>query len=153
MHFEDSFEVSASVETVWKFVTNPDDFAKIIPDLQSYEIIDERQFKASFKIGLGMIKGTMNMTFRFEDMEPMSRIKVVGRGSGLQSTADLTINLNLTPSNGKTRIDWSADLNVGGLVASVGARLLESVTRDKIKEIVEGIQKVIEGKPPKKKKK
>ena len=153
MHFEDKFEVNASVETVWKFVTNPDDFAKIIPDLQSYEIIDEKQFKASFKIGLGMIKGTLNMTFKFEDMEPMTRVKVVGRGSGMQSTADLTINLNLQPSDGKTVVSWSADLNVGGLVASVGARLLESTTKKKVTEIVEGIRKVIEGKPTKKAKK
>ena len=151
MHFEDKFEVSAPLETVWKFVTNPDDFAKIIPDLQSYEVIDERQFKATFKIGLGMIKGTLNMNFRFEEMEPMSRVKVVGRGSGMQSTADLVINLNLQPSDGKTLVSWSADLNVGGLVASVGARLLESTTKKKVKEIVEGIQKVIEGKKARKK--
>jgi len=153
MHFEDKFEVNAPIEKVWKFITNPDDFAKIIPDLQTYEVIDERQFKASFKIGLGMIKGTINMNFRFEEMEEMSRLKVVGRGSGMQSTADLTINLNLQPSNGKTIVNWSADLTVGGLVASIGARMLESTTRTKVKEIVEGIQKVIEGKPTSKKKK
>ncbi len=151
MHFEDKFEVQAPVETVWNFITSPKDFAKIIPDLQKFEIVDERQFKAAFKVGLGMIKGTINMTFKFEDMEPMTKMKVVGRGSGLQSTADLTIDLNLQPSDGKTLIAWSADLNVGGMVASVGARLLESTTKNKVKEIVEGIKKAIEKKPGKKK--
>jgi len=136
--------VDTSVDRVWSLVTSPSDFAKIIPDLQKLEVIDERQFKASFKVGLGMIKGTMNMNFRFEDLQPATHVKVSGRGSGLQSTADLTLLIDLSPEDGKTQVSWSADITVGGLVASVGSRLLESAVKEKVREIIGGIKRVIE---------
>ncbi|MEM3804027.1 MAG: carbon monoxide dehydrogenase subunit G, partial [Conexivisphaerales archaeon] len=141
MHFEDSFTVEAPLHDVWKFVSTPSEFVKVIPDLQSKEIKDDKNFFVSFKMGLGMIRGTVNMNFRIEEAVPEQHMKLVGKGNGLQSTADLTINLDLSPQNGVTLVKWSADLNVAGTVVSVGSRFIEPVTRSKVKEIVEGIKK------------
>jgi len=151
MKLADKFVVNVPLERVWEFVTNPDNFIKIIPDVQKYEKIDDKNFKTTFKIGLGMIKGSINMTFRLEDLNPPNSLKVVGRGSGMQSTADLTLALQLTPANGGTEVSWSADLMVGGLVASVGSRLLESTTKNKVKEIVDGLKRELEAVGKKKK--
>ncbi|MEM2237918.1 MAG: carbon monoxide dehydrogenase subunit G [Candidatus Caldarchaeum sp.] len=151
MKISDRFTVAAERETVWKFVTDPDHFIKLIPDLQKYEKVDERNFKTVFKIGLGMIKGNISMAFRYEELNPPSSLKIVGRGSGMQSTADLTLMLELNPSDGGTEISWSADILVGGLVASVGSRLMESTTRTKVREIVEGLKRELEGGRKKKK--
>jgi len=144
LRFEDKFHVNADREKVWKFVTNPKDFSKLIPDVQKFEVVDEKQFKATFKIGLGMIKGSINMTFKYEEMNPPSFLRITGRGSGMQSTADLNISLNFTPADGGTDVAWSADLIVGGLVASVGSRLMESTTKTKVREIVEGLKRELE---------
>ncbi|GBC69782.1 hypothetical protein HRbin01_01486 [archaeon HR01] len=144
MRFEDKFVVKADREKVWKFVTNPKDFSKLIPDVQKFEVVDDRNFKATFKIGLGMIKGSINMAFRYEEMNPPSFLRISGRGSGMQSTADLNISLNFNPADGGTEVAWVADLVVGGLVASVGSRLMESTTKTKVREIVEGIKRELE---------
>ncbi|MEM3031851.1 MAG: carbon monoxide dehydrogenase subunit G [Nitrososphaerota archaeon] len=146
MRFEDRFHVNVDRERVWKFVTNPKDFAKLIPDIQKFEIVDERQFRATFKIGLGMIKGSINMTFKYEELNPPDSLRISGRGSGMQSTADLNITLNFIPADGGTDVAWAADLLVGGLVASVGSRLMESTTKTKVREIVEGIKRELEKK-------
>jgi len=147
----DKFTVAAERDTVWKFVTDPDKFIKLIPDLQRYEKVDERNFKTVFKVGLGMIKGTINMAFKYEELNPPSNLKIVGRGSGMQSTADLTLQLQLNPVDGGTEVSWSADILVGGLVASVGSRLMESTTKSKVREIVEGLKRELEGGRKKKK--
>ncbi|MCS6769625.1 MAG: carbon monoxide dehydrogenase subunit G [Candidatus Caldarchaeum sp.] len=151
MKIADKFVVAADRDTVWKFVTNPDNFVKLIPDLQKYEKVDEANFKTVFKIGLGMIKGNLNMAFKYEELNPPSSLRIVGKGSGIQSTADLNLLLQLNPSDGGTEISWSADILVGGLVASVGSRLMESTTKTKVREIVEGLKRELE-KPSKKKK-
>lgn len=143
MHFEGKLEVGAPVESVWKFVTTPDDFVKVIPDVQEYEALAQDKFRVAFKVGLGVIRGTVDMTFTFQSLEPNANAVVVGRGSGLQSTADLAITLRLAPEDGKTLVSWAADLTVGGLVASVGSRLLQSTTETKIREIVEGIRREV----------
>ena len=146
MQFEDSFEVNAPVEKVWSFVTNPHDFTKIIPELISYEVLSEQEFKVQFRVGLGMISGVVNMTFRFEEMEELRRLKVSGKGTGLQSAAELVIELHLHPieNNGRTLVKWNANLQVKGVVVSIGERLLESTTKSKVKEIVEGIHRLLE---------
>ncbi|MEM0349677.1 MAG: carbon monoxide dehydrogenase subunit G [Candidatus Caldarchaeum sp.] len=151
MKLSDKFVVSADRGKVFKFVTDPDSFVKLIPDLQSYEKIDDKNFKVVFKIGLGMIKGNLNMSFRFEEIREPEFVKISGHGSGMQSTADLTLNLNLNTVDGGTEVAWDADVAVGGLVASVGSRLMESTTKSKIKEIVEGLKRELEGGKKKKK--
>ncbi|MCS6784440.1 MAG: carbon monoxide dehydrogenase subunit G [Candidatus Caldarchaeum sp.] len=151
MKLADKFTVAADRETVFKFITNPDSFTKLIPDVQKYEKIDERNFKVVFKIGLGMIKGTLNMAFKMEEVNAPEYVKVVGHGSGMQSTADLVLNLKLLPADGGTEVAWDADVVVGGMVASVGSRLMESTTKSKVREIVEGLKRELEGGKKKKK--
>ncbi|MEM0440287.1 MAG: carbon monoxide dehydrogenase subunit G [Candidatus Caldarchaeum sp.] len=151
MKLSDKFVVAADRAAVFKFVTDPDSFIKLIPDLQKYEKVDDRNFKVVFKIGLGMIKGTLNMAFKLEEVKEPEFVKVVGRGSGLQSTADLVLNLSLNQADGGTEVSWDADIVVGGLVASVGSRLLESTTKTKVREIVEGLKRELEGGKKKKK--
>lgn len=151
MKLSDKFLVAADPETVFKFITSPDSFVKLIPDVQKYEKVDEKNFKVVFKIGLGMIKGSLNMAFKMEEVRVADFVKVVGHGSGMQSTADLVLNIKLTPADGGTEVAWEADVVVGGLVASVGSRLMESTTKSKVKEIVEGLKRELEAGKKKKK--
>lgn len=141
MHFEDSFVVNASPDRVWKFISTPSEFIKVIPDLQSHQIKDDKNFFVAFKMGLGMIRGTVNMNFRIDQAEPGKHLRLVGKGTGLQSTADLTIDLYLSPQDEGTMLRWSADLNVAGTIVGVGARFIEPVTKSKVKEIVEGVKR------------
>jgi carbon monoxide dehydrogenase subunit G len=144
MHFEDNFIVQSPLSTVWHFVTTPNEFVKTIPDLKKYEKISETEFHASFKIGLGMIKGTMNMQFSFSDLKPMSSLVVRGRGTGPQLSVDILISLALNAEADKTKVAWFADVAIGGVAASVGSRLIESTTKTKVKEIVQGIKSKLE---------
>jgi carbon monoxide dehydrogenase subunit G len=141
MHFEESFEVNAPRSRVWNFISTPSEFVRVIPDLEKKELKDSTHFSVTFKMGLGMIRGTVNMSFEIAEKKPESFMKLVGRGSGLQSNANLAIDLSLDDLGERTRVRWSADLNVVGTVVSVGARFIEPVTRSKVKEIVEGIQR------------
>ncbi len=141
MHFEDTLIVNAAVDKVWDFISTPSEFVRVIPDLQSKEILDDKTFQVSFKMGLGMIKGTINMKFAVESAEPGRHLKLAGRGSGLQSTSDLTIDLELSPQDGNTLVKWAADLEVTGTAASMGMRFIEPVTRSKVREIVDGVRK------------
>lgn len=144
MRYEGSFDVPAKPPVVWKIITNPQKFAKAIPDLKSLTVKDPTSFLAEFKVKLGMVGGTIKMDFKFEELNEPHHLKVSGRGSGVQSTVDLKIDLNLAEKDTGSNISWVADLTVGGLVASIGARLIESVTKEKVNEIITKLKKVIE---------
>jgi carbon monoxide dehydrogenase subunit G len=144
VRFEGSFDLKASPETFFKVATDPNKFSKAIPDVKKVTVKDQNNFNVEFTVSLGPIRGTMKVDFTYEKVEPYSFLSVVGRGSGLQSTVNVRIDAKVTPSSTGSKVDWAADLTVGGLVASVGGRLIESVTKDKITQIIENLRKIVE---------
>jgi carbon monoxide dehydrogenase subunit G len=144
MHFEDRFEVNSGLENVWRFVTSPEEFSKIIPDLQSKYVIDETRFNAVFKMRLGVIGGSIKMSFEFAELRPMSYVCINGKGSGLQGTVALTLKLGLDGSGGRTSVNWSADTIIGGGIAGLAGGMLEPTIKAKIRELIDGVKKEVE---------
>jgi carbon monoxide dehydrogenase subunit G len=144
VRFEGSFDLKASPETFFKVATDPKKFSKAIPDVKKVTVKDQNNFNVEFTVSLGPIRGTLKVDFTYEKVEPYSFLSVVGRGGGLQSTVNVRIDAKVAPSSTGSKVDWAADLTVGGLVASVGGRLIESVTKDKITQIIENLRKIVE---------
>jgi carbon monoxide dehydrogenase subunit G len=144
VRFEGSFDLKASPETFFKVATDPKKFSKAIPDVKKVTVKDQNNFNVEFTVSLGPIRGTLKVDFTYEKVEPYSFLSVVGKGGGLQSTVNVRIDAKVAPSSTGSKVDWAADLTVGGLVASVGGRLIESVTKDKITQIIENLRKIVE---------
>jgi carbon monoxide dehydrogenase subunit G len=144
VRFEGSFDLKASPETFFKVATDPKKFSKAIPDVKKVTVKDQNNFNVEFTVSLGPIRGTLKVDFTYEKVEPYSFLSVVGKGGGLQSTVNVRIDAKVAPSLTGSKVDWAADLTVGGLVASVGGRLIESVTKDKITQIIENLRKIVE---------
>jgi Uncharacterized conserved protein len=144
VRFEGSFDLKASPETFFKVATDPKKFSRAIPDVKKVTVKDQNNFNVEFTVSLGPIRGTLKVDFTYEKVEPYSFLSVVGKGGGLQSTVNVRIDAKVAPSSTGSKVDWAADLTVGGLVASVGGRLIESVTKDKITEIIENLRKIVE---------
>ena len=71
--------------------------------------------------------------------------RVVGRGQGIQSSIDLSLELVIESTPNGSRGRWAADAKVGGLLASVGGRILDGVAEKYVKQIAESLkQKVCE---------
>lgn len=143
MQFDGNFEVSAPPSQVWAILADPNRVAEAIPDLKSFEVKDSSSFFAEFAVKLGFIKGAMKMNFTYQDLRPNEHMQLVGRGTGAQSTVDLNIDLNLSPSNGGTKMSWAATLKVGGMVAGLGARIMEGFAKQKIEQIVEALRNTV----------
>jgi carbon monoxide dehydrogenase subunit G len=144
MQFGGELDVAASPSLVFAVVTNPEKFGKAIPDLKKLTVTDSSKFYAEFTIKLGFMGGLFKMNFEYQDLSPPSKLKLVGRGSGVQSNVDLGIDLNVSSAGSGSKLTWTANLSVGGLVASVGGRLMENFAKQKIEQIVKGLKEVID---------
>jgi carbon monoxide dehydrogenase subunit G len=146
MHFEGVFDIKAPRRKVWDFVSVPNNIAKCLPDLQKLEVIAPDHFKATVKAGVGFIKGTFNFEFKMFDMQPPTHAKLSAHGSGTGSTIDLETTMDLSDlPDGGTRMTWKADAKVGGLIASVGQRLLEGAAQKVVSSLFTCIKKQLEG--------
>jgi len=136
MHFEGSFETAAARKAVWDFLLNPNDIAPCFPDLQSMEVLSPDSFRAKVKVGVSIVKGTMEFEFRTADRVPLSSAKLIGTGRGVGSTIDMQTAFTLEDVGAGTKVGWVADVNVGGIMAGLGTKLLDSTSSKMVEQVI-----------------
>jgi len=145
LHFEGTFDVKAGKEKVFDFLLDPNALANCLPDLQKVDVISDDEFKVLVKVGISFIKGDMAMTFKVIERERPSHAKLQARGTGLGSSVDMTNVFDLSDGpDGGTSMKWSADASVGGMIASIGQRLLDTGAEKMVNELFASIKENLE---------
>jgi len=130
MHFEGKEKVNAPIEAVWGFFMDPNKVAGCAPGYQSMEVLSPDHFKPKVGVGIGAVKATFTLDVMLTDLQAPNHAVVKGHGVAAGSAVDLTGTLNLAAeSETVTNMDWIADVNISGTIASVGARLMEGTAR------------------------
>ena len=130
MQFSGTEEIAASRQKVWDFLMDPNQVGSCGPGVQSIDIVDEDHFNARAKVGVGFITATFNVHITFLERVPLARARFEARGQAPGSAVDAIGEMSLSDGeNGGTRMEWSANVNISGTIASVGARLIEGTSR------------------------
>ena len=140
MHLEGSFDTPVPRQTVWEFLLNPNDIGPCFPDLQSLEVLGPDSFKAKVKVGLSVVRGTMDFDFHAAEKTPPSSAKLIGKGKGVGSTVDIQTAFTLEETNSATKVGWVADVAVGGIMAGLGTKLLDSTSTKMVEQTVENMK-------------
>lgn len=126
MRFEGSVPINASREKVWAFVVDPEQVGQCGPGVEKIEVIDATHFKATAKVGIGFISARFVVNVEFADLEPPELAVIKAHGQAPGSAVDATAEMRLSDGpDGTTVMDWNADVNIAGTLASMGARLIE----------------------------
>ena len=126
MHFEGSVEIAAPRDRVWAFVIDPNQVGQCGPGVESIEVIDDTHFKAAAKVGVGFITARFVVNMEFVDTTAPEAATIKAHGQAPGSAVDATAEMHLSDgADGGTRMDWKADVNIAGTLASVGARLID----------------------------
>jgi len=135
MHFEGSVPIKASREKVWAFVTDPEQVGPCGPGVEKVDVIDPTHFKAAAKVGIGFINARFNVDMEFAEQQPPDRALIKAHGQAPGSAVDATAEMRLSDVDaGTTVMDWNADVNLSGTLASVGARLIEGTANKMISQ-------------------
>ena len=133
MHFEGSVPIKASREKVWAFVTDPEQVGQCGPGVESIDVIDATHFKAAAKVGIGFINARFNVNMEFAELDAPDRAVIKAHGQAPGSAVDANASMNLSDDgDGGTVMDWVADVNLSGTLASVGARMIEGTANKMI---------------------
>ena len=145
MHFEGEIEAPVPKERLYAFITDPAKVITILPDVQESKVIDSDHFSVKSKLGMSYLRGTVLLNFEITERRKDEFARVAGRGQGIQSSIDLSLDLAVENVSNGCRGKWTADAKVGGLLASVGGRILNGVAEKYVKQITESLkQKVSE---------
>ena len=124
---------------VWRALNDPASMAATMPGVESFDVHDERRWRANVKIPLGL--GTLGMTMdmeKTEEREPeFARLAIKGNGVG--AILSMTTAFNLSDAQGGTKMDWEADVRIAGPVGSMGQRVLQPIVNQQVQHVLSAL--------------
>jgi carbon monoxide dehydrogenase subunit G len=126
MKIEGTHKIEAPRDRIFTALVDPAVLQKCIPGCEQMEKTGENQYNARLTAGVGPVKGVFTATVSLEQITPPEHYKLVVEGKGQPGFVKGTGELNLKDADGGTEIQYTGEVNVGGLIASVGQRMIQS---------------------------
>ncbi len=144
MKLEGTYTVFAPRDIVWQHLLDPQTLGRAMPGCEKLEPDPGGSYHAELKIGIAAVKGTYRG--RIEVLEPVPpesfRMKVEGQGTGGFLRGDGT--LHLAERDGVTVITYAGEAEVGGIIASVGQRLVLAAAKQIVHQFFEAFAKQVQ---------
>jgi uncharacterized protein len=127
MRLEGTNTLPAPVETVWKTINDPEALRRCTPGLKELKEIGPDTYQATLTIGIAAVKGTYAGTMAITEKRPPTHYKISLDGSGGAGFMKGEGTVDLEAQGDGTTLRWVGDLQIGGLIAGVGQRMLGGV--------------------------
>lgn len=143
MRIEGDYLFHAPREAVYDLLQNPDALAQAMPGATTLTRIDDESYEAQVNVKVGAISGTYAGTVAVREAQRPEHFMLVVEGKGAAGflKGEGTIDLEEAPDGDGTLIRYAGETQVGGRIAQVGQRLIQSVAR---KLISQGLQSLEE---------
>jgi uncharacterized protein len=134
----------ASRDTVWRVLNDPAAMAQTMPGVESFEIHDDRHWRAHVKIPLGL--GGMRMSVSFEKLEEREPdyAKLHAKGDGVGAIMNMETAFHLSEADGGTSMRWEADVRIAGPVGSMGQRVLQPIVNQQVTHVLTALEKQVQ---------
>ena len=137
--------LKAGRNMIWDMLMDPDRLVNITPGISELIRTSDSSFEAISEVKIGPVKGKFKGDLALEDMiKPESFTLKVKQNSKI-GNANAVISINLKEvGNGHTSIDFDGNVQMSGLLARTGARVVSGVANSLTKQFFDAFEKEIE---------
>jgi len=122
--------IAASVETVWAALNDAEVLKACIPGCQELTKESDTELKAVVSLKIGPVKAKFKGAVTLENLNPPTSYSIVGEGQGgIAGFAKGGADVALTADGDDTVLKYTAKADVGGKIAQLGSRLIESTSK------------------------
>ena len=123
--------IAAPLQKVWEALNDPDVLRESIPGCQNLEMKSPTEMAATVVVKIGPIKATFNGEVTLKNLKPPHAYTIQGEGKGgiagfAKGGADVTLTEDGADA---TVLKYAAKAEVGGKIAQLGSRLVESTSK------------------------
>jgi len=129
LKIDGSYIFNAPRERVWQVLLDPKVLAQCVPGCESLNEVGPDQYEAIMKVGVASVKGTYKGKVSIKDKQEPSHYVLSGEGSGGPGFMQGDVAVDLEEKDGQTMLKYSSEAKVGGLIASIGQRMLGGVAK------------------------
>lgn len=146
MKMSDERLIAAEPGVVWAALLDPDVLKACVPGCQEMTGSPEDGFEATVVQKVGPVKATFKGAVTLSEMNEPNSLTLSGEGKGgAAGFAKGGADVRLTPEGEGTRIAYDVTANVGGKLAQLGSRLIDSFAKKMADQFFERFQAVVEG--------
>jgi len=144
MKLEGDYLFNGPRPEVWEMVRDPNVLATCLPGTQSLNKISENEYEGAIGIRIGPVNGSFSGKLTVSNEVPPESCTLTVEGKGAAGFAKGVGHVKLEEvEGGKTLLKYTGDLNIGGKLAGVGQRLLDSVGKSMIRKGFESLDKTL----------
>lgn len=144
MKVEGSYTFAAPRDVVWPMLLDPEVLANVMPGCEELKEVGENQYVGVLKIKVGPVQGKFNGEVTLTDIAAPNSYNMVVDGKGPAGFVKGDGGLRLEEEGSTTIMHYSGDAQVGGRIASVGQRLLDTSAKAIIRQSLDGLNQQVE---------
>ncbi len=132
MKVSGGYSVAVAQERAYALLHDPGVLARCMPGCEALERISDDEYAMRLKMVLASMKGLFEGKVKVTDPNPPASFRLIVEGAGKIGFMRGDGVLNLSPATGETigtQVDFHGEVQVGGTIASVGQRLLDTTAR------------------------
>jgi len=130
MEISGDFRIPAPRERVWAALNDPDVLQKAIPGCEEIERLSDTELAARVALKIGPVRARFKGKVTLSDLDPPRSYRIDGEGQGgVAGFARGGARVTLDEVEDGTLLHYEVNAEVGGKLAQVGQRLLDSTAR------------------------
>jgi uncharacterized protein len=146
VELSDQQKINASRQQVFAALNDAEILRQCIPGCETLDKLSDTEMTATVVLRVGPVKAKFSGAVTLSNINPPNGYTITGEGKGgaagfAKGGADIEL---LEESDGSTTLKYDVKVNIGGKIAQLGSRLMESTSRklagqffDKFAEILE----------------
>ena len=144
MKIEGEYTFEGTREQVWDVVRDPEVLATALPGTQSLELVSENEFQGEMHVRIGPVAGLFSGRVVISDEVPPESLTMTVEGKGKPGFVKGTGSVQLISQEAdKTLMQYHGDMQIGGRLASVGQRMMDSVSKSLLKQGLDSLNQAL----------
>jgi len=145
LKIEGEYLFNGPQEEVWMIVRDPEVLATALPGTKSLDKVGENEYEGEMNVRIGPIAGLFLGRLVVSREVPPESCTLTVEGKGGPGFISGTGNVILSDQgDGRTMMKYEGDVKIGGKLASVGQRLLDTASKSMIRQGLEALNMALQ---------
>ncbi len=148
MKLEGEYLFNGPREEVWKLIRDPDVLATALPGTQRLTRLSDSEFEGAMNLHIGPVTGVFAGKVIVSDEVAPESLTLTAEGKGAQGfgkgVGRVQMLEQMVDGSRKTLMKYEGDVTVGGKIASVGQRSIETVSKSMVRQGLTALDKALE---------
>jgi uncharacterized protein len=149
LRIEKTFQVKEPLDKVWSFLSDPRKVAVCVPGAQITEQVDEKTYKGAISVKVGPSVTDYKGEVTIVRLDPQNHeIEILGKGQDVRGRGSASMKMTgklRALADGGTEVTSISELNVVGILAQMGSRVITEVSNIMFAEFTRNFQTHLEG--------